>query len=77
MGPKNTDTAVLIFSLSAGREAERKTLFGNGKKRSDGAFFDILIGRTQEIAAASGADAFLIDEVQQRGQTFGERYANA
>ncbi len=77
MGQRNTDTAVLIFSLSARREAERKALFGNGKKQSTNEFFDILIGRTQKIAAVSGVDAFFIDEGKQRGRTFGERYANA
>lgn len=77
MGQKNRDTAVLIFSLSARREAERKRLFGGGKMQGAGEFFDILIGRTKKLAAASGADAFLMDEGKQRGRTFGERYANA
>ncbi|MGB7394037.1 MAG: DUF2064 domain-containing protein [Pricia sp.] len=75
MGQKNTDTAVLIFSLSARREAERKSLFD--KKKSDGKFFDVLIGRTRKLAAKSGVDAFFIDERQQQGHTFGQRYANA
>lgn len=77
MGQKNTDTAILIFSLSARREAERKTLFGVDKKQSASAFFDILNDRTQKLAAASGVDAFVVDEGQQRGRTFGERYTNA
>lgn len=77
MGQKNRDTAVLIFSLSARREAERKRLFGGGKKQGEGEFFDILIGRTKKLAASSGADVFFIDEGKQRGRTFGERYANA
>ena len=77
MGQRNTDTAILIFSLSARREADRKVLFGKGKKQSTNEFFDILIGRTQEMAAASGVDAFFIDEGKQQGLTFGERYANA
>ncbi len=77
MGQKNKDTAVLIFSLSARREAERKRLFGGGNKEGASEFFDILIGHTKKLAAASGADAFFIDEGKQRGRTFGERYANA
>ncbi|WP_373519897.1 DUF2064 domain-containing protein [Pricia sp.] len=77
MGQRNTDTALLIFSLSARREADRKGLFGIGKKRSVNELFDILIGRTREMAAASGVDAFIIDEGKQHGRTFGERYANA
>lgn len=77
MGQRNTDTAVLIFSLSAHREAERKSLFGNGKKRSTSKFFDLLIGRTKKLVATGGVDTFFIDERQQSGQSFGERYANA
>jgi glycosyltransferase A (GT-A) superfamily protein (DUF2064 family) len=77
MGQKNTDTAILIFSLSARREAKRKSLFGRGRKPSTDQFFDILIGRTQRLATASGVDTFFIDEGQQYGRTFGERYANA
>ncbi len=77
MGQRNKDTAVLVFSLSARREAERKALFGKGKKQSANQFFDILIGRTQKIADGSGVDSFFIDERQQRGESFGERYANA
>lgn len=77
MGQRNTDTAVLIFSLSARREAERKKLFGSSKKKCVNEFFEILIGRTKKLAAASGVDTFFIDEGQQQGRTFGERYANA
>lgn len=77
MGQRNTDTAVLIFSLSAQRESERKPLFTTGKQQSTNEFFEILIGRTQKIAAASGVDAFLVNERQQLGRTFAERYANA
>ncbi len=77
MGHRNTDTAVLIFSLSARREADRKWLFGKGKKQSTNEFFDVLIGRTQKLAAASGVDAFFINEHKQKGLTFAERYANA
>ena len=77
MGHKNSDTAVLIFSLSARREAERKALFGHGKKKGASEFFDILIARTKQLALASGVDAFFIDEGRQQGHTFGERYANA
>lgn len=77
MGQHKNDTAILIFSLSARREAERKFLYGNDKKHATNEFFDILIGRTRELAAASGVDTFFIDEGKQRGVTFGERYANA
>ncbi|HEA20155.1 MAG TPA: DUF2064 domain-containing protein [Pricia antarctica] len=77
MGQRNTDTAVLIFSLSARREAKRKRLFGRGRENSTSEFFQHLIRRTKNLAAKSGVAVFFVDEGQQRGDTFGERYANA
>ena len=73
----NADTAILIFSLSAKREAERKRLFGKDKRQASGKFFDVLIEQTRKIAMASGADVFFFDEGRQQGRTFGERYADA
>ncbi|CAM3416149.1 DUF2064 domain-containing protein [Zobellia roscoffensis] len=77
MGQKNKDTAILIFSLSAQLEAERKSLFGKRNKKASKGFFDILINRTHKIASATQADVVVIDERLQKGTTFGERYANA
>ncbi|MDB2606407.1 DUF2064 domain-containing protein [Zobellia sp.] len=77
MGQTNKDTAILIFSLSARLEAERKSLFGKRNKKASQGFFDILINRTHEIASSTDADVFVIDESLQKGTTFGERYANA
>ena len=77
MGQTSKDTAILIFSLSAQLEAERKSLFGKRNKKSSKGFFDILINRTHEIATSTKADVFVIDESLQKGTSFGERYANA
>ncbi|WP_276168591.1 TIGR04282 family arsenosugar biosynthesis glycosyltransferase [Zobellia alginiliquefaciens] len=77
MGQKNKDTAILVFSLSAQLEAERKSLFGKRNKNASKGFFDILIKRTHTIASAAHADVVVFDESQQRGKTFGDRYANA
>ena len=77
MGQKNKDTAILIFSLSAQLEAERKSLFGKRNKNASKGFFDILINRTHKIASSTYADVVVIDENLQKGKTFGERYANA
>ena len=77
MGQKNKDTAILIFSLSAKLEAERKSLFGKRNKKASKGFFDILINRTHQIASNQNADVFIIDESLQKGTSFGERYANA
>ena len=77
MGQHSKDTAVLIFSLSAKREAERKQLFGYAKQQDTEQFFKILIRRTKAIASASNVDVFFINEQEQIGSNFGERYANA
>ena len=77
MGQINKDTAILIFSLSAQLEAERKSVFGNANKKASRGFFNILINRTRKIASSTGADVTIVDESQQKGTTFGERYANA
>ncbi|MDO6516187.1 TIGR04282 family arsenosugar biosynthesis glycosyltransferase [Zobellia uliginosa] len=77
MGQANTNTAILIFSLSARREAERKTLFGKRGKKTTESFFDMLIELTKTTASRTGADVVVVDEHQQKGRSFGERYANA
>lgn len=71
------DTALMVFSLSARKEAQRKTLFGRGRTAVTHNFFDVLIKQTAEIALSSGLDVIWIDETRQRGANFGERYANA
>ncbi len=73
----NKDTALLLFSLSASREAERKPLFGHNNKQVSNNFFSLLIKETAQLAEASGADVFWIDEKQQRGTDFASRFTNA
>ncbi len=77
MEHKIRDTALLVFSLSAKKEADRKALFGSGKRTATRDFFNILIKQTADIALTSGVDVVWIDEKKQRGTSFGERYANA
>lgn len=71
------DTALLVFSLSAGREAERKPLFGTKKKKVSSDFFKLLIKDTALLAEASGVDVFWIDENKQRGDDFASRFTHA
>ncbi len=73
---KNT-TALLIFSYSAEKEAERKPLFGNKKKELASDFFKILIGDTVELASKCGVEVFHFDEKKQQGTDFSSRYTNA
>ena len=70
-------TALLVFSLSAQKESERKTFFGKHRKREDTAFFDLLIRKTEDLALRSGIDVFWMDESRQSGTSFSEKFANA
>jgi glycosyltransferase A (GT-A) superfamily protein (DUF2064 family) len=73
----NNKTVLFVFSLSATLEAERKPLFGINKKRISQNFFKLLNQKTLELAKNSGVDVVWIDETQQQGTTFAERYSNA
>ena len=77
MTPNNNKTVLFVFSLSATIEAERKPLFGVSKKNVSKEFFRLLNKKTLQIAKNSGVDVVWIDETQQKGKTFNERYANA
>lgn len=77
MKPNRNKTVLLVFSLSAKIEAERKPLFGAKKQKVSTQFFDLLIKNTLEVANKSNVDVVWLDETQQKGNTFAERYANA
>ncbi|SFW56772.1 TIGR04282 family arsenosugar biosynthesis glycosyltransferase [Cellulophaga fucicola] len=70
-------TVLLVFSLSARLEAERKPLFGGQKRNVSKQFFNLLISNTLKVAHKSGVDVVWLDETQQQGDTFAERYTNA
>lgn len=71
------NTALMVFSLSAKSEAERKPIFGSSRKNISSDFFQILINRTANLAKASGVDVIWMDESVQKGHNFAERYTNA
>ncbi|WBU90710.1 TIGR04282 family arsenosugar biosynthesis glycosyltransferase [Cellulophaga omnivescoria] len=73
----NNKTVLLVFSLSAKLEAERKSVFGGHKKSVSKQFFNLLIKNTLKVANNSGVDVVWLDETQQEGYTFAERYTNA
>ncbi|MDO6489774.1 MULTISPECIES: TIGR04282 family arsenosugar biosynthesis glycosyltransferase [unclassified Cellulophaga] len=77
MKPNRNKTVLLVFSLSAKIEAERKPLFGGKKQEVSTQFFDLLIKNTLEVANKSSVDVVWLDETQQHGNTFAERYTNA
>ncbi len=70
-------TALLVFSLSAKAEVERKGIFKNRPLKSAFTFHSNLISQTEVLAKSSTADVVWIDEKQQIGNCFADRLANA
>lgn len=70
-------TVLMVFSLSAAQEAERKSLFPHHNKSVSKNFFELLIQQTSGIALESGLDVVWVDNKKQKGNSFGQRYANA
>ncbi|WP_437370140.1 TIGR04282 family arsenosugar biosynthesis glycosyltransferase [Maribacter litoralis] len=71
------DTALLVFSLSAEKEIERKHIFDKNFRNENTAFFNILIDQTRRLAEQSGVDVFWVDEHHQTGKDFSTRFTNA
>ncbi len=71
------NTALLVFSLSAEMESIRKSMFDGSHEKENTSFFNLLIQHTKDVAYHSGIDVFWMDEHQQRGQNFADRFANA
>lgn len=69
------DTAILLFSRSATAEAAAKPLSTNPRSARSVASF--LINRSKNIVSKTDLPTFFFSEKQQRGDTFGERFANA
>jgi uncharacterized protein len=69
------DTAILLFSRSANAEAVAKPLTVNARSSRSVASF--LINRSKKIAERTQLPVFNFTEKQQRGTSFGERFAHA
>ena len=70
-------TALLVFSLSAKKEKERKAIFGKQYRKDNETFVDLLIQKTRDVAYRAGIDVVWMDERHQRGDFFSERISNA
>ena len=69
------NTAILLFSRTATAEAAAKPLsIGKRSAESVAAF---LINHAKNLTAKTQLPVFFFSEKQQRGDTFGERFANA
>lgn len=70
-----TKTAILIFSRSAQAEKKEKKFLPDAQANFNTA--RILIQEIQSKVNATGLPYFFIDESQQQGNTFGEKFAHA
>lgn len=72
---KNPQTAILVFSRSAIAESKHKRLAHTQSQTQDLAAQ--MIKHTKSTVSATDLPFFIISEEQQRGQSFGEKMANA
>jgi len=72
-----SDTAILLFSRSAAEEAMSKPLVVNAQAGQKQAVAAQFIRHARKVAAGSGLPIFVVSEQQQRGATFGARFADA
>ena len=72
---ENQQTAILVFSRSAIAESKHKRLAHTQSQTQDLAAQ--MIKHTKSTVSATDLPFFIISEEQQRGQSFGEKMANA
>lgn len=73
--PKNS--ALMIFSLSAAVEGREKHYFGRHQRSANRRLQSYLCRKTTTLVRNIEVDVVWIDEQEQRGNTFGERFTNA
>ncbi|MFH6603044.1 DUF2064 domain-containing protein [Maribacter algicola] len=72
MEPKHEHTtAILVFANSSGEETKRKAI------KCGNRLFDALTANTLKTVKMAGMPFFHLTETEQRGDSFGERFANA
>lgn len=71
----NHNAAILLFSRTAAAEAAAKPLAMG--KRSAESVADFMVKHIKKLTAKTDLPVFFFSEKQQRGNTFGERFANA
>lgn len=70
-------TAILVFNRTPEYEVKHKAVTGHQSKNPDLRAFRALTDHTLRAANASGLPVFAIDENDQVGNTFGQRFFNA
>jgi len=70
-------TAILIFTRTAEAEIRHKNFIDGGSSKSNTKIVRTLIQQTVCTASKTLSPVFTIDETQQIGETFGEKFANS
>lgn len=70
-------TALILFSRNAEAEAYAKPLLGKGRHRANAAIARDLTAHTLQALRRAGFEPHWFQEERQRGESFGERLANA
>ena len=74
---KNNKIAILFFSRNAKEESRKKTWFASSNRGENTAVANALINQSSDFLKKSGLPVFHFHEGNQRGNSFGERFANA
>lgn len=69
--------AILLFTRSAAEEARKKPLLSEGSHKKNTQIAKALIEQSRSTAISTGMPVLLWDSQKQRGNTFGQRLANA
>lgn len=73
----NQQTAILFFSRTLAEEAKVKSLVSKTEKDKNTVVIDQLMQHSLTVAKNSGLQVFTSYSVNQKGESFGERLANA
>lgn len=77
MPPQQPNTAVLLFIRSGHEEARVKNFGAHLHHHSRCKIARLLNANARKVAASAGVPVVVLTGAQQRGSTFGERFANA
>lgn len=74
---KSNKIALLFFSRNAKEESRKKSWFASADRKENTAVANALINQSSDFLKNSGLPVFHFHEGNQRGKSFGERFANA
>lgn len=77
MPPQQPNTAVLLFIRSGHEEARVKNFGDHLHHQSRCRIARLLNANARKVAASAGVPVVVVTGAQQRGSTFGQRFANA